>query len=191
MSKARLCESGSLPKYQIRTDAPGHFLRADTINRSCSRDIRRQENSALSRSVSNWAVAASFSAMPSLLLDRSLSSVWMRLLRIPNKTSPIIPIPITASGQIDSFKNVSYGGSHQAIISSAMTDRTTNTPHQMPHFSHEEDAFSRSSSRAFFVPFGRHHAGKNRFSTFLFALLSGALFWAAIFSLWWWLGWLQ
>jgi hypothetical protein len=158
----------------------------------------RQENWDLSRAASSCAsearslaLAASFTATPSLALERSLSSVWMRLSHIPNRTSPIIPIPITASGQTDNFKNVSYGGSHQAIMSSATTERTTNTPHQIPTFSHDFDAPSNSISRAYFVPFGRYHAGKNGLRTFLFALLFGLLFWAVIFSLWWWLGWLR
>jgi hypothetical protein len=192
---ARLADSGSESRYSIKT-FPG-FFPSSSINLSWCAASARQENCALSCAASNsafparsFASPAFVSAAPSLTLDLTLSSVWMRLFRMPNKTSPIIPIPMTASGQIDSFRNVSYGGSHQAIMSSATTERTTNTPHQIPHFSQDDDAASNSSSEAFFVPFGKYHAGNNRFRTFIVALLGGTLFWGAVFALWHHLGWI-
>lgn len=186
---AKRLESGSALTYSIRT-IPGFFSSA-SINLFWCVASARQASCAFRRSASSRASAASFSATASLWLERSRNSVWMRLFRIPNKTSPIIPTPITASGQMDNFKNVSYGGSYQAMMSSAATERITNTPHHKPQPSQEDDAFSNSFSEAVFVPFGRYHAGKNRIRNFIFALLFGSLFWVAVFAWWWHLGWLQ
>jgi hypothetical protein len=82
----------------------------------------------------------------------------------------------------DSFKNISYGGSINAITSSAITEKTTNAAQKIPHRSHDDDAFSSVFSAAFIRPFRRYQAGTNTFGTFflalaIWALLLGPLLW--------------
>ena len=195
---AKFKDSWSFMTTQNLTDSSLPLPLSASAKASCSFWLNlRQAVTARSCSVSfcafsarSLASPASFFASPSSSFDSFLSAVWMRLSNIPNRTSPTIPIPMTASGQIDSFKNVSYGGSHQAMMSSTATERTTNTPHQIPHVSQEEDATSSSGSEAFFVPFGKYHAGMNRVRTLASALLAGVLFWGAVFAMWRQLGWI-
>jgi hypothetical protein len=85
---------------------------------------------------------------------------------MPNKTSPTIPTAIAASVIAESVRNVLYGGSIQAMTSSAITETMTSAPQQIPHRSHDDDPFSRSPS----VAFGKYQGGKVSFLTFLLAL---------------------
>ena len=139
----------------------------------------------------SFALAALSSAIPNFLLDRSRSSVWMPLAYIPNNTSPIIPIPIPASGQMDNLMKVSYGGSINAISSSTTTQNITKTPNEIDQCSHEDPASSNSVSDAYFFPFIRYHAGKGRVRTVLLAIALWSLVWGAIFAVWWHLGYFQ
>jgi hypothetical protein len=177
ISCAKFNDSWSFISTENLTDAPDPlFLNANTKD-SCSFWLNlRQALAARSFSVSRSAFAAR-------LFDLSRSSVCIRLFNMPNKTSPTMPIATSASVMAEILKKVLYGGSTQAMISSAITAPITNAPHQIPHFSHEEDASSNIfSAAAFIVPRGRYHAGKNRLRTFLIAVvivlaMNSFLFW--------------
>ena len=164
---------------------------ASICSRVMARGSRNFSSASSACAARSLASLASFTANPRLSLDQLLSSVWIRLSHILNRTSPIMPIAMAISGQIDSVRNHSYGGSRQAMTSSAATAVTTNAPQHMAHLSHDDDDRSNSGSRAFFIPFGKYHAGKGDFRTFFLALAFWALIWAAIFAWWWHLGWFQ
>ncbi len=183
-------DSWSFISTQILSEAPGPpVLNARANDSYCSLLSDRQEAAMRSFSVSNSALAArsfaspaALTASPSLAFDRLRSSVWIRLFHIPKPTSPTIPMAIAASVMAEYAKNELYGGAAQAITSSAITETTTNAPHQIAHRSHDDDALSNWFSVAFIVPFGRHHAGKNNFRTFLIAVAVWSLMFTCLFT---------
>lgn len=129
------------------------------------------------------AMAAASCASATRSFDLLRSSVWIRLFRIPNRTSPTIPNAIAALVTADSLKKILYGGASQSTNNSAITAATTSAPQPTPHHSHDDDASSSWLSAAcFIVPRGRYHAGKSGFRTFLL----GLLFWSLTigFLLW-------
>lgn len=131
--------------------------------------------------------AARSIASESFAFDLARNSVWSLLFNMPNSTSPTMPMATPASGTAESFKNRPYGGSIMAMANSAMIPTMTRKPHQILQRSHEPDAPSNSFSWAYFVPFGRYHAGKNGFRTcciafvvwsLILAFLLGAIYWS-------------
>jgi hypothetical protein len=158
--------TASIFPRSFSNDAYCPFVKERGAN--CASSFARAKSALAARSI---ASAARVVASATFLFDRSRSSVWMRPSHIPNKTSPTIPSAIAPSVIADSVRNVLYGGSIQAITSSAITATTTNAPQQIPHRSHDDDPLSRSPSVAFIFPFGRYQGGKGSFLTFLMALI--------------------
>jgi hypothetical protein len=90
------------------------------------RDVR-------SLTYASCALVARSRAADTLSSDRLRNSVWMWLFHIvPSNTSPAIPIAITASAKAEYVKNKRYGGSIQAMISSAITETTTIPANAIP-----------------------------------------------------------
>lgn len=196
ISFARFCASGSSGITWIKSLIPGNFAQSANhcfaggswsipIAPTCRGIITRWSVRFSKRNCSAalFASAAAFWATPSLLFDSERNIVWILLFRIPNQTSPTIPIPTPASVHTDSFKNMAYGGPILAIINSAITEPITITPKRNAKHSHANDALSSVSSSAFIRPFGRYNAGKNPFRNLLIGvviilLIYGLIFWA-------------
>ena len=177
-------------------------LRRSWASRACSAsrsspfarssDAAARSFAAAARSLASPARALAsldvVSAAPSLSFDRLLSSVWMRLSHIPNKTSPTTPSAIPASVKAESVKNAAYVGSIQnEITNSAITETTTNTPHPMPHHSQDDDASSSWLSAAFIRPLRKYHAGKNGLRAFILFFVFWSLIYAILFAAIYWL----
>lgn len=120
---------------------------------------------------------------PMTIIGRSNGSS-LSLRRSLGYAAAMPPIGIPAS-----FRTLTSGsplvGSPSGLTNARTTEATTIAPHQIPQSSHDDDAASNWSSAAFIVPFGRHHADKNSFRTFLIALVVWLLVFCVIFLLMW------
>jgi hypothetical protein len=191
-ASAYINASGSPFWYSKNNLSDGAISFSDlTISALLSGEIDRHAVIRWSSAVLSRASAASFSSLAARsiasstrLFDRFRSSVWMRLFRAPNLTSPTIPNATRALAAADPHcsKNESYNGWIPAIRNSATTPATTNPANQTPHCSHDDDAASSWLSVAYIVPSGRYHAGKRTLRAFLMGVGFGAVMFAILFA---------
>lgn len=181
-SIAKERDSGSLVGKHILTDRGTFVMRTARNFEIVFGDNMRQENCALSRSVSNLASAARALASATSSSDLRFIS-WSRLNPIRlNWTSPATPIKTSAVANVDPHRlqTESYDGWITPRITSATSPNATSPPKYQLQCSQESAETSKSPSLAFFTPFMRRHAGKG-FRGFWFGIATGLLMFGLLF----------